>query len=78
VGLRAIPIRAPRCLYVAKPAVFGLDRNLRCSWSTITSNWKLDADPFLNPFGNSIVIAIGAAAPLKTQSIGPPVTFGRW
>jgi hypothetical protein len=25
-----------------------------------TSNWKLDADPFLNPFGISIVIAFGA------------------
>ena len=41
----------------------------------ITSNWKLDANPFLNPFGNSIVIAIGAAGPLKTPLIGPPVPF---
>jgi hypothetical protein len=41
----------------------------------ITSNWKLGADPFLNPFGNSIVVAIGAAGPLKTPLIGPPQAF---
>jgi hypothetical protein len=41
----------------------------------ITSNWKLDANPFLNPFGNAIVIAIGAAGPLKTPLIGPPISF---
>jgi len=42
----------------------------------ITNNWKLDADPFVNPFGNSFVVAVGAAAPLKTPLIGPPVSFG--
>jgi hypothetical protein len=41
----------------------------------ITSNWKIDANPFLNPGGNSIVIAIGAAGPLNTPLIGPPVPF---
>ncbi len=41
----------------------------------ITSNWKLEADPFVNPFGNSIVVAVGAAGPLKTPLIGPPVSF---
>lgn len=39
----------------------------------ITSNWKLKANPVRNPFGNAIVVAIGAAAPLKTPVIGPPV-----
>lgn len=41
----------------------------------ITNNWKLDANPFVNPFGNSFVVAVGAAGPLKTPLIGPPVTF---
>jgi len=41
----------------------------------LTNNWKLDADPVLNPFGNSIVVAVGAAGPLKTPLIGPPVPF---
>ena len=41
----------------------------------MTNNWKLDANPFLNPFGNAIVVAIGAAGPLKTPLIGPPVPF---
>jgi len=41
----------------------------------MTNNWKLDANPFLNPFGNAIVVAIGAAGPLKTPLIGPPVLF---
>jgi len=41
----------------------------------ITNNWKVDANPFRNPFGNAIVIAIGAAGPLKTPLIGPPVPF---
>jgi hypothetical protein len=27
----------------------------------------------VNPSGNSVVIAIGAAAPVKTPVIGPPV-----
>ncbi len=39
----------------------------------ITSNWKIEANPSLNPGGNSVVIAIGAAAPIKTPLIGPPV-----
>ena len=41
----------------------------------LTNNWKLVANPFKNPFGNAIVIAIGAAGPLKTPLIGPPVPF---
>ncbi len=41
----------------------------------MTGNWKLDANPFLNPGGNSIVIAIGAAGPVQTPVIGPPVPF---
>jgi hypothetical protein len=41
----------------------------------LTNNWKRDANPVVNPFGNSIVVAIGAAAPLKTPLIGPPSGF---
>ena len=41
----------------------------------LTNNWKRDANPFLNPFGNAIVIVIGAAGPIKTPLIGPPVPF---
>ena len=41
----------------------------------ITSNWKLGADPFRNPFGNSVVVAVGAAGPLRTPLIGPPRAF---
>jgi len=41
----------------------------------ITSNWKIAANPNMNPGGNSVVIAIGAAAPIKTPLIGPPVPF---
>ncbi len=41
----------------------------------MTGNWKLDADPYMNPGGNSIVIAIGAAGPLQTPIIGPPMGF---
>lgn len=41
----------------------------------ITSNWKLGANPFRNPFGNSVVVAVGAAGPLKTPLIGPPRAF---
>jgi hypothetical protein len=41
----------------------------------MTGNWKLDANPFLNPGSNSIVIAIGAAGPVQTPVIGPPVPF---
>jgi hypothetical protein len=41
----------------------------------LMNNWKLDANPFLNPGGNAIVIVIGAAGPLKTPLIGPPVPF---
>lgn len=43
----------------------------------ITNNWKLNANPFVNPFGNSFVVAVGAAGPLKTPLIGPPVSFRR-
>jgi hypothetical protein len=41
----------------------------------MTSNWKIHVNPFLNPGGNSIVIAIGAAGPINTPLIGPPVPF---
>ena len=41
----------------------------------LTGNWKIDANPSMNPGGNSIVIAIGAATPLRTPLIGPPVPF---
>lgn len=41
----------------------------------ITNNWKIDANPFKNPGGNAIVIAVGAAAPIRTPLIGPPVPF---
>jgi hypothetical protein len=41
----------------------------------IANNWKIDVNPFVNPGENSIVIAIGAAGPLKTPLIGPPVPF---
>lgn len=40
-----------------------------------TNNWKRDANPVANPFGNAIVVAIGAAAPVKPPLIGPPVGF---
>lgn len=39
----------------------------------VTNNWKIDVDPFQNPGGNAVVIVVGAAAPLKTPVIGPPV-----
>jgi len=41
----------------------------------LTTNWKTNPNPDLNPGGNSIVIVVGAAAPLKTPLIGPPVPF---
>ena len=41
----------------------------------VTNNWKLDADPFQNPGANAVVILVGAAAPVKTPIIGPPVAL---
>jgi len=41
----------------------------------LTNNWKIDGNPAVNPGGNAVVIAIGAAAPLKTPLIGPPQSF---
>jgi hypothetical protein len=41
----------------------------------LTNTWKRDANPVVNPFGNAIVVAVGAAAPLKTPLIGPPSGF---
>jgi hypothetical protein len=41
----------------------------------VMNNFKLDANPVINPGGNSIVIVVGAAAPIKTPLIGPPVSF---
>jgi hypothetical protein len=41
----------------------------------MTGNWKIEVNPFVNPGENSVVIAIGAAGPVKTPVIGPPVPF---
>ena len=41
----------------------------------MTGNWKIAVNPFVNPGENSVVIAIGAAGPVKTPVIGPPVPF---
>jgi len=41
----------------------------------LTNNWKIDANPFMNPGANAVVIAVGAAAPVQTPLIGPPVPF---
>jgi hypothetical protein len=41
----------------------------------LMNNWKIDVNPFVNPGGNSIVIVVGAAGPVKTPTIGPPVPF---
>ncbi len=43
----------------------------------LTNNWKKDANPVRNPGGNALVIAIGAAGPIMTPLIGPPVPFKR-
>jgi hypothetical protein len=40
-----------------------------------TNNWKIHANPLINPGENAIVIVIGAAAPVQTPLIGPPVPF---
>lgn len=50
-------------------------RSTRPGMSGLTNNWKRDANPVLNPFGNAIVVAVGAAGPLETPLIGPPVGF---
>ncbi|HZN80996.1 MAG TPA: hypothetical protein VFC01_15125, partial [Mycobacterium sp.] len=41
----------------------------------LTNNWEIHGDPVQNPGANAVVIAIGAAAPLKTPLIGPPLPF---
>ncbi len=41
----------------------------------LADNWKIEANPVRNPGGNAVVIAIGAAAPIRTPIIGPPVLF---
>jgi hypothetical protein len=41
----------------------------------MTNNWKIDANPVRNPGANALVIAIGAAGPIATPLIGPPVPF---
>lgn len=41
----------------------------------MTDNWKINVNPFKSPGGNAIVIAIGAAGPVQTPVIGPPVAF---
>jgi DNA-binding beta-propeller fold protein YncE len=43
----------------------------------MAGNFKIDANPFRNPGGNSLAIAIGAAAPIRTPLIGPPVPIWR-
>jgi hypothetical protein len=40
-----------------------------------TNNWKIHADPFVNPGENALVIVIGAAVPIQAPLIGPPVPF---
>ena len=45
----------------------------RLCW--LTNNRKIHVDPFMNPSANAVVIAVGAAAPVKTPLIGPPVPF---
>src|SRR5438552_2147801 len=39
----------------------------------LANNWKINANPVHNPGANAIVIVIGAAAPIKTPLIGPPI-----
>lgn len=41
----------------------------------MTGNWQINASPDMNPGGNSVEIAVGAAAPLQMPLIGPPVPF---
>jgi hypothetical protein len=41
----------------------------------VMNNWKQNPNPDLNPGANSIVIVIGAAAPVETPVIGPPVAL---
>jgi hypothetical protein len=41
----------------------------------VMNNWKQNPNPDLNPGSNSVVIMIGAAAPLNTPVIGPPVAL---
>lgn len=41
----------------------------------VMNNWKRKANGLHNPGENSIVIVIGAAGPLKTPLIGPPIPF---
>ncbi len=41
----------------------------------VMNNWKIQVNPDVNPGENSIVVVIGAAGPIKTPLIGPPVPF---
>ncbi|HEX4769380.1 MAG TPA: hypothetical protein VH351_01015 [Bryobacteraceae bacterium] len=43
----------------------------------LTNNWRKDVNPVRNPGGNALVIAIGAAGPIVTPLIGPPVPFSK-
>lgn len=43
----------------------------------MTNNWKKEANPVRNPGGNALVISIGAAGPIVTPLIGPPVPFSK-
>ena len=42
----------------------------------ITNNWKTAAMPAKNPGGLHMVVFVGAAGPLRTPLIGPPVALG--
>ena len=42
----------------------------------LANNWK-EIPPPRNPGGNSIVVLVGAAAPVKTPLIGTPRSFDR-
>jgi hypothetical protein len=33
----------------------------------LMNNWQLDANPVMNPGGNSIAIVVGAAAPIRRR-----------
>jgi hypothetical protein len=67
LALHGLPIQRHRANHEWR------DRPLGNIW--ITNNWKIKVDPNVNPGGNAIVIAVGAAAPLKTPLIGPPSSF---
>jgi hypothetical protein len=42
----------------------------------LVNNWK-DVPVINNPGGNSIAVLIGAAAPMRTPLLGPPLSFSK-